>query len=47
MINNDNSIIESLNSINFNESHPIKLPSARGKNIVNGMVTSIINISSC
>jgi hypothetical protein len=24
MINNDNSIIESLNSINFNEPHPIK-----------------------
>jgi hypothetical protein len=34
MINNDNSIIESLNSINFNEPHPIKLPSTRGKNIV-------------
>jgi hypothetical protein len=34
MIDNDNSIIESLNSINFNEPHPVKLPSARGKNIV-------------
>ena len=33
MINNDNSIIESFNSINFNEPHPIKLPSARGQNI--------------
>jgi hypothetical protein len=28
MIDNDNSIIESLNSVNFNEPHPVKLPSA-------------------
>jgi hypothetical protein len=34
MIDNDNSIIKSLDSIHFNESHPIKLPSSRGKNIV-------------
>ena len=34
MINNDNSIIESLNSINFNEPHPIKLPSTRGEFII-------------
>ncbi len=46
MIDNDNSIIESLNSINFNEPHPVELPSARGKNIVNiVMVLSIINIA--
>ena len=34
MIDHDNSIIESLYSIHFNEPHPIKLPSSRGKNIV-------------
>ena len=34
MIDNDNSIIESLDSIHFNEPHPIKLPSSQGKNIV-------------
>ncbi len=41
MIDHDNFIIESLYSIHFNEPHPIKLPSNRGKNIVYGMVTSI------
>ena len=34
MIDSDNSIIESLDSIHFNEPHRIKLPSSRGKNIV-------------
>ena len=39
MIDNDNSIIESLDSFHFNEPHPIKLPSSQGKSYI-----SFINI---